>query len=436
MDGLAIEGIRSLGLAEAAPVLAVALGCGLLIGIERERRKGKGPGRRPAGVRSFALVAVMGATAMLAGGAWIAATGAAFVAGLGVVAYLRDRSDDPGVTTELALFLTYLIGVITVWSLALAAALAVAQTALLAAREPMHRFARQWLRPAEVRDGIILAALVLIAMPLVPDRVLGPTGVNPQVLLRLLALLLAIQSLAHLCRRLMQAREALALSSVASGFVSSTATIASLGWALREGQGSVRSQAGAAVLSCVATMLQLLVVAAAMQPAWIPLLAGPSLAGALAAALYGVWLIRGVGGAAPESPTVAADPSAGTPHHPVPDPADEAMFSLKGATLIAVLLTVIQLAVGVLRHWMGDSGLLTAVLAASLVDLHAAMAAVMNQGVPAPVLVWAMTLGLAVHAASKSVTAALSGGVHYLRWTLPGLLLHTGVCIAGIWLLA
>ena len=40
---------------------AAALGSGLLIGIERERRKGKGPSRALAGVRTFTLITVAGA---------------------------------------------------------------------------------------------------------------------------------------------------------------------------------------------------------------------------------------------------------------------------------------------------------------------------------------------------------------------------------------
>jgi len=43
--------------------LAVAVGCGLLIGIERERRKGRGPRRGFAGVRTFTLAALLGAVA-------------------------------------------------------------------------------------------------------------------------------------------------------------------------------------------------------------------------------------------------------------------------------------------------------------------------------------------------------------------------------------
>lgn len=43
------------GFYAALAVLASALGCGLLMGIERERRKGSGPHRALAGVRSFTL---------------------------------------------------------------------------------------------------------------------------------------------------------------------------------------------------------------------------------------------------------------------------------------------------------------------------------------------------------------------------------------------
>jgi uncharacterized membrane protein (DUF4010 family) len=278
--------------ADAVAALVAALGCGLLIGIERERRKGVGPRRRAAGVRTFALVAVTGATGVLAGGLWLATVGAVFVAALSVVAYARDRADDPGITTEIALLLTFLIGMLCTWSLPLAAGLAVGLTALLAGREPMHHFARRWLTPAEVRDGIILCALVLIALPLMPDRPLWGAVLNPHLMTRLLALLLAIQALAHLARRLMQARHALVLSAVSAGFVSSTAAIASYGMEVREGRAQAGAQAGAGLLTCVATQLQLLVVAGAVQPGWLKLLWLPCVASAAVAIDHRSWTSR------------------------------------------------------------------------------------------------------------------------------------------------
>ena len=50
---------------DAAAALAGALGCGLLVGIERERRKGSGPNRSFAGLRTFAVTSVAGAAAAL-----------------------------------------------------------------------------------------------------------------------------------------------------------------------------------------------------------------------------------------------------------------------------------------------------------------------------------------------------------------------------------
>jgi hypothetical protein len=41
--------------------LAITLGIGLLVVVERERRKGSGPTRRSAGIRTFALASLTGA---------------------------------------------------------------------------------------------------------------------------------------------------------------------------------------------------------------------------------------------------------------------------------------------------------------------------------------------------------------------------------------
>ncbi|MDP1688223.1 DUF4010 domain-containing protein [Hydrogenophaga sp.] len=408
-------------LPQAAATLAAALGCGLLIGIERERRKGEGPGRALAGLRTFALTCVTGAAAALTQIDGVVMAGALFVAALGVVAYFRDRSDDPGVTTEVALLLTYLIGVLCHWSLPLAAGLAVGLTAMLAGRDRLHGFARQWLRPAEVRDGIVLAALVLLALPLVPDRPLWGNTLNPHVIVQLLALLLGVQAAAHLARRLLQAQHAVVLSALASGFVSSTATIATLGLAVREGRSGARLMAGGALLSCVSTLLQLLLVAAAVQPAWLAHLSWPALGGAALALVLGWWLVRG-------APSEAAPVAVAAEQ-------DERMFSLKGAVAVAALLAGIQALVHALTLWLGETGLIVGSLLGALADLHSALAAVFTSGPPAPIGHQAVMGALAVHALSKSVTASLVGGRSYALWFLPGLWAHTALVMGLLWAL-
>lgn len=420
-------------LSAAVAALAGALGCGLLMGIERERRKGEGPQRAFAGVRTFALTALAGVATALWGGSALVAVGAALVAALAVVAYVRDdRSGDPGATTEIALWLAYLVGVVCAHHLPTGAALAVVITGLLASREALHRFAREWLRPAEVRGALVLAALALLVLPLAPHRPLWGEVLDPQVVARLVLVLLLIQSLAHLGRRLLAARHALALSALASGFVSSTATIASLGMAVREGQESARVQGGAAAMSCVATMLQMLAVAATVQPQWLPLLAAPALAGGVAAALWGWLLLRSAGAPAAPAPAAQQEP-APAPAPSVP-PADPAMFRLRDALVIAALLTGIQVLVYALKLWWGDAGFLAGALLAALADVHAATAAVLLQGPPqdaaGPSLARALAAALSVHALSKTAVAWASGGWRYALAAGSGVLLHTAVFVA------
>ena len=401
----------------AMAVLASALGCGRLMGIERERRKGDGPFRALAGVRSFALASLSGAAAALIGSMALVTVVGVFIAALAVTAYARDDSGDPGVTTEIALLLAYLIGVLCARDQLLAAALAVAATGLLAARDSLHQFSRDWLQPGEVRSGLVLAALFLLVAPLVPDAPLWQGLFNPWVVMRLLLVLLVIQSLAHIGRRLLQARQAMALSALASGFVSSTATIASLGMEVREGA-AVRPQAGAAVLSCVATMAQIVVVAAAVQPLWLARLWLPALAGALVAGAWGWWRVRGV----------PAGPEDGAVARPLLPP-DTAMFKLRDAALIAALLTAVQVGVHLLTRWQGDAGMLAGALLAALADVHAAAAALLAQAGPsspsAPAIGQALGAALLVHAGSKSAVALASGGWRYALAVAPGVLAHT-----------
>jgi uncharacterized membrane protein (DUF4010 family) len=293
----------------------------------------------------------------------------------------------------------------------------VAATGLLAARDSLHQFARDWLQPGEVRSGLVLAALFLLVAPLVPDAPLWQGLFNPWVVMRLLLVLLVIQSLAHVGRRLLQARQAMALSALASGFVSSTATIASLGMEVREGA-AVRPQAGAAVLSCVATMAQIVVVAAAVQPLWLATLWLPALAGALVAGAWGWWSVRGV----------PAGPDDGVAARPLLPP-DTAMFKLRDAALIAALLTAVQVGVHLLTRWQGDAGMLAGALLAALADVHAAAAALLAQAGPAspsaPAIGQALGAALLVHAGSKSAVALASGGWRYALAVAPGVLAHT-----------
>src|SRR5438128_1663931 len=132
--------------------LLTALGIGLLIGAERERRKGTGPRRSAAGLRTFALASLTGAVSVIAGGAPLLAVVAAGIFGLAALAYWRGLNDDPGLTTEIALVSAALLGGLAVTRPEHAAGVAVAVAIMLNARAALHRFVRSVLSEDEIRD--------------------------------------------------------------------------------------------------------------------------------------------------------------------------------------------------------------------------------------------------------------------------------------------
>ena len=158
------------------PGLGVALGIGFLIGVEREKSKGSGPGRAPAGVRTFALAALLGAAGnIVAGGAGLTLA-VAVIALLAGVAYFRSAAEDPGMTTEIALVLTGILGGLAQRDPILAAALGTLVALLLASRSWLHQLVRERLTDREVMDGLLLAGAALVILPILPDRAIDPLG--------------------------------------------------------------------------------------------------------------------------------------------------------------------------------------------------------------------------------------------------------------------
>ena len=210
--------------------LAAALAIGLLMGAERERRKGEGSGRSPAGVRTFAIAALLGGISYRLGGGGLLAVVTLALAGFGAVAYWRSHDKDPGLTSETALLLAALLGGLAQREIAIASGIAVVVTILLAARTPLHHFVRAVLSQQELTDALIFVAAVLVILPLTPNRYLGPFGaINPRTIWKIVILMISISAGGYITVRLVGARFGLPMAGFASGFVSSTATIGAMG---------------------------------------------------------------------------------------------------------------------------------------------------------------------------------------------------------------
>lgn len=417
--------------------LAAALGAGLLIGLERERRKGRGDHREAAGIRSFTLAALGGAIAQALAQPALVALGALLVAALTAVAYWKSRerqpdqsAPDPGLTTELALFITYLVGVLSVQQPALGAAAAVVVAALLAARERLHRFATQLLSEAELHDALLLAALALVLLPLAPAAPLPWLGgMAPRTLLLTVVMILSLQAAGHVALRLLGARAGLALSGLFSGFVSSTATIAAMGARARADPSQRGAAMAGAMFSTTATWLQVMMLVAALAPAALPAVLPGALAGAAVALATALLQARAAAGAAAASTDASADASAG-----------RGPLRLREALVIAGLLAAVSLLVSLAQQRLGAAGLMLGTALAAIADAHspvAALATLHTSGrVDAATLRLGTLLAVSANACTRSVTAFVAGGAVYgLRVTL-SLLASSASAIAVAWALS
>lgn len=400
---------------------AVALALGLLIGLERERRKGEGPGRGAAGVRSFALATLLGAVAIHAGGPWALVVAFAGVALLTAISYLRDRGDDPGVTTEIALLVAPLIGALTMKDIVLAGVIGVTVAVVLASKASVHRFVKGTLSEQEVNDGLLFAIATVVVWPQLPDRSIGPYGaLNPHAIWLFVILVLAIGACGHVLTRVLGPRYGLPLAGLASGFVSSTATIGAMGTQAAKSPADLKAATAGATLSTVATYVQLCVLLAVTSRPTLAAMALPLLVGGAVALLYGI--------AFTAQALKAPASQSGAPGR---------AFSAKTALALAATLAVMMVISAWMRDRLGETGIVLGSAIGGLVDTHASaisVASLVSSGsMPAGDTVLPILAAMTTNAVAKAIMAAGTGDRSFFARVAPGLALSTAAAWLAAW---
>jgi len=412
--------VSDFDLLSGAPArLLVALGVGLLLGLERERHKGTGPSRGASGIRTFGLAGLFGGIAATIGNPLLVGLGAAIVAATALTAYWRGDRTDPGVTTEIALVVAYALGVLAVHDPSLAGAAAVTAAAVLAFRTRLHSLARDTLTQEEIVDGLLLAVAAVVVLPILPDKAIGPFGaINPARVWRLVVLVMGIGLAGHVATRLLGSRYGIPLAGFASGFVSNTATIGSMGALAGREPRLVTVAATGAVLGSVASVLQLSLVVGAADSQVLYALRWPLVAAGTAAASYGLaFSIRSFRATPPlQNPTVRA-------------------VDLTSAVIFAAIVTATLVVVAALHRWLGAKGVLLGAVLGGAADVHAAAistAALAVQGKIAPqAAVLPILAALTANTAAKIAIAFSAGPRRYSTGVAAGLLLLVAAAWAG-----
>jgi uncharacterized membrane protein (DUF4010 family) len=209
--------------------LLLALAIGLLIGVERgwQEREVK-DGGRAAGVRTYALIGLLGGISALlstfVGNFFLGAALLAFVASLGMFEWREaEASNSASATGLIAGLLAFVLGAYAVLgNMVVAGASGIAATVILAERQALHAFVAN-LKWVELRSALLLLVMSFVLLPLVPDHPVDPWGaLNPRQLWLMIVIIAALSYVGYICVRLAGERAGLIYAAAAGGLVSST----------------------------------------------------------------------------------------------------------------------------------------------------------------------------------------------------------------------
>jgi uncharacterized membrane protein (DUF4010 family) len=157
--------------------LAVVVLLGFALGLEREKSEQPNP---HTGIRDFVLFGILGAVsglgAALFDSVWVIFFGFLGVAGMVGSGYwitvVRDRSSDPGITTELAAITMFFLGVLAIsGALSLAVAIGILLLALLSHKGAIRGFGKR-VQKFELDAALQFLIITFIVLPVLPNRTL------------------------------------------------------------------------------------------------------------------------------------------------------------------------------------------------------------------------------------------------------------------------
>jgi uncharacterized membrane protein (DUF4010 family) len=205
--------------------LLVTAAIGLIIGLEREFNT-HGKRAHVGGIRTFTLAAMLGylsGTVAANSVLWVIPfTILGFFLLLSVIYYYQVRQEGYGLTSELSMLSTLLLGILVSQGYVQESlAVVVVMTALLSVKEQVHGIVKK-ITEEELFAFIKFAVLALLILPILPDKSFGPEGlINSLELGWLVIIVLSISFTGYLLLKFVGQRGIL-LTAIIGGLLSST----------------------------------------------------------------------------------------------------------------------------------------------------------------------------------------------------------------------
>ena len=336
--------------------LGIALGLGLLVGLQRERAES-----RLGGIRTFPLITLLGAICGLtaeAMGGWIVAAGFLGVTALIVVTNVTrlggEETPQPGQTSEAAALLMYGVGAyLAVGNQAAAVAVGGVTAVLLHLKDSLHGFVDR-VGETDVRAVMQFVVIALVILPVLPNQAYGPYDVlNPYDIWRMVVLIVGIGIGGYVAYKLFGEKAGTVLGGILGGLISSTATTVSYARRTKETPDAATLAALVILIASTVAFARVLIEVAVVAPGTLGRV-GPPLGAMLALMLVlsgGAYvLLRRDGDKMPEQENPA---------------------ELKSALLFGALYALILFAVAAVKDIFGNSALYGVAVLSGLTDVDA-----------------------------------------------------------------
>lgn len=381
--------------------LGVALAIGLLVGLERGWSQREAEDRsRAAGFRTFALSGLLGGVAGLISlhtdALLPTAVFLAYASCFALFHWLEARTDhDVSVTSVIAGLITYLLGFLAVLGdLEIAIACAVAMTALLALRDPLHRWVATLTWP-EIRSVLTILAMTFLLLPLLPNRTIDPwQAINPYEIWLLTVVIAAVSFAGYAAVKALGDRKGLLVAAIAGGLASSTATTLALSKIGRQRPASASLASAGILLAGLVMMMRVVSVIAVLNLPLVERVIWP-LGAAAAVFVLSAWLLARGADASEETVSPIANP-----------------LELGTAFKLGGVMVVVLLATAYLHAVFGTAGALISGAILGLGDVDAvtiSMARMARTGLAPDIAAQAILAGVGANTLVKAALAAWAG---------------------------
>ena len=407
--------------------LGIAFGLGLLVGLQREAAKNK-----IAGVRTFALISVLGAIGGILSrdynNIYLLPSFAIAITALLVAAnYMKARKladADLGQTTEVAALLMFAVGAYLVMGnrvmgIIMGGGIAI----LLFIKERLHGLIAR-LEEKDMDAIMTFAAISMVVLPILPNRAFDPLDVlNPYNIWLMVVLIVGISVVGYFIYKFAGHKVGIISNGILGGVISSTATAFSFARKARDNRALCGMAAfvisTASAVSLVRVLLEIgVVIPDKLHMIVLPLLVEFLLMGALCAGMF--FFISG-------HPKGEALPEPGNP------------AQLKSALIFGLLYGAILLAVAFAKKELGDNALYGVAILSGLTDMDAITLSVAQLMKAARLHTddgWRLILLAAVsNLCFKGVLAGILGGRRLLKWLAVtfGVSIVAGLLLIWLW---